>query len=1134
MIWSSVSVALIAAALFLTVQTAQAAVDIGVAAAVRPQATGTPPDQESRILNVGLDLFADERIDTGPKGQTHLLFRDGSSISIGPNASLVLDEFVYDPDSKTGSLSVSVTRGVFRFVGGRISKTKSALFKTPTATMGIRGGVAIMEANSPEDVAAAQQQGQDLNPASVTMLYGEEVFMDNGESRQTMNRPGFTLVQTPAGQLTPPVPASQQQLNAALSTLEEPQQGEEDEDGGAAGLGAIAPAAGGPTVSDNDVSNSQLSELGSSNSPDAFGGGAPDTGAPAIANTGNATEEASQQQAIDGAARINRPISALIDADVLANLVAENAPIGELVGIMAMALEPDAIDSVTFALLDSAGNRFAIDPVTGKVSVANGELLDFESATSHGITIQATSTDGSTLSLSLTISVSDDNTEFTISSILDTDAGVNQISELASNGAGVGIMGFASDADGSDSVTYSLLDNAGGRFAIDPQTGIVTVADASLLATESNTTHTITVLAQSTDGSFADQTFTIEVIAEITEGGGGSSPVIVGRARCCEDNGTGTDDGTATRDFIITNASINGTALNATGTNGAFTLNLPNGNGVFALGASGVAPFDAGFGTLQGGTVTSLFDQEFMFYELSGTTGVRAIFLAGVPTPENAIPSSGFSIYTLFDDITGTDSPNVNQAPFVRHSSAGVTSDNTRAYFTWDDGGGQEGFGVGRVVINGTGTTQVAATSVITGKIDTGIGGKTFLDGYQRGALRISAGNPRHFDGRIASLPLSSDLDHFLATDFPSGFHLGAGTANDGAEPAHTGITRRHGDGSNDFTDRPNSVGVLSSHSATTANSRNTSLRYGYAGGVLAYYLESSTSTAPDGYQPFVTRDSPPAVLPFFFVSSSANLNQIDAQLNGTLFDNNEVDLTFVLNFGGLNNVGSSVFVDDKIFMAIENPVTPGTTDGGNNVLSTATTRSHLTTAHNFEHTGFQGATTFCTCSFLTWGFLGFDLIDPASGDIGRSQLATWVIGNNFTRNLAQFPDGNATYNGHVFGTVGQGPTVYAAVGDLSMNLNFAAGQVSINAGAITNFDGGTYTMSTQDAINPFGVGANLSLVSKTGYSAGEITGRFVGSFFGTGSPPENIAGNFRLEKTAGIGADYDAGGIGMAEIVSP
>jgi Ca2+-binding RTX toxin-like protein len=45
-----------------------------------------------------------------------------------------------------------------------------------------------------------------------------------------------------------------------------------------------------------------------------------------------------------------------------------------------------------YSLLDDAGGRFAINPVTGVVTVANGALLDYETATSHNITVQVSDT----------------------------------------------------------------------------------------------------------------------------------------------------------------------------------------------------------------------------------------------------------------------------------------------------------------------------------------------------------------------------------------------------------------------------------------------------------------------------------------------------------------------------------------------------------------------------------------------------------------------------------------------------------------------------------------------------------------------------------------------------------------------
>src|SRR3546814_16097828 len=96
----------------------------------------------------------EERIVTTSVGQTQVLFVDQSSLTVGPNAEVVIDRFVYDPDRTTGELVVSVTKGVFRFVGGKISASNGATIRTPTAKLGIRGSVVLASAAPLEDTTS--------------------------------------------------------------------------------------------------------------------------------------------------------------------------------------------------------------------------------------------------------------------------------------------------------------------------------------------------------------------------------------------------------------------------------------------------------------------------------------------------------------------------------------------------------------------------------------------------------------------------------------------------------------------------------------------------------------------------------------------------------------------------------------------------------------------------------------------------------------------------------------------------------------------------------------------------------------------------------------------------------------------
>jgi hypothetical protein len=194
---------------------------------------------------------------------------------------------------------------------------------------------------------------------------------------------------------------------------------------------------------------------------------------------------------------------ALNDADGAENSVVENAGVGTAVGVAALATDPEG-GLVTYSLTDDAGGRFAIDSLTGVVTVANGAQLDHEAGASHAITVVATSSGGASVR-TFTIAVVDANEA--PGAIGDTDESVDSVTENAADGTAVGITASATDPEG-DPVTYSLSDDAGGRFAIEPNTGVVMVANGALLAP--NTSHTITVAATSSGGT-ATQNYTITV-----------------------------------------------------------------------------------------------------------------------------------------------------------------------------------------------------------------------------------------------------------------------------------------------------------------------------------------------------------------------------------------------------------------------------------------------------------------------------------------------------------------------------------------------------------------------------------------------------------------------------------------------
>jgi len=101
-------------------------------------------------------------------------------------------------------------------------------------------------------------------------------------------------------------------------------------------------------------------------------------------------------------------------------------------------------------------------------ATASIELVQDKTAVKSDATdtveVTATSDDGSTSTQSFTVNLTDDTSEAQVGAISDSNAAANQVSESAANGTAVGVSALATDADATDDVSYSLTDDAGGRF----------------------------------------------------------------------------------------------------------------------------------------------------------------------------------------------------------------------------------------------------------------------------------------------------------------------------------------------------------------------------------------------------------------------------------------------------------------------------------------------------------------------------------------------------------------------------------------------------------------------------------------------------------------------------------------------
>jgi hypothetical protein len=108
---------------------------IGTAHKVVPAAHGSV----AGTLSAGAAVHADETIGTDKAGTASLGFNDQSNLDVGPNSSVKLNKFIYDPNRGGGKAVIDVAKGSFRFTTGAQGRGGTHEIKTPYGTLGIRG-----------------------------------------------------------------------------------------------------------------------------------------------------------------------------------------------------------------------------------------------------------------------------------------------------------------------------------------------------------------------------------------------------------------------------------------------------------------------------------------------------------------------------------------------------------------------------------------------------------------------------------------------------------------------------------------------------------------------------------------------------------------------------------------------------------------------------------------------------------------------------------------------------------------------------------------------------------------------------------------------------------------------------------
>lgn len=190
-------------------------------------------------------VILNDEVRTAVASQLQILLLDRTTFTVGANARVAVDRFVYDPAANSRSTGVSVTKGAFRFMSGRTVRRPSGpvSVRTPVATIGVRG--TIFEGVVGEDAiriaerepAVGKKVKAKKDEASLIVLRGPgprtqgdtrpgAIDVTVGDRTVTLDGPGLALYAPRVG--APPIgpfrisPAGLQALQSLLRTTAEP------------------------------------------------------------------------------------------------------------------------------------------------------------------------------------------------------------------------------------------------------------------------------------------------------------------------------------------------------------------------------------------------------------------------------------------------------------------------------------------------------------------------------------------------------------------------------------------------------------------------------------------------------------------------------------------------------------------------------------------------------------------------------------------------------------------------------------------------------------------------------------------------------------------------------------------------
>lgn len=164
--------------------------------------------KETITVSKGTVVEQNDKVET-KNGKVKIVFKDDTQVSVTEHSSLIIDDFVYDPNTKAGKLGLKAAAGTVRYVSGAIAKDPKAVnIKTPTAAIAVRGTDFVMSVNETGGSMVILMPTCDWETSAVKGLVcgSGAIDVESGPNQVKLTRPyQATLVESAGQPPTPPI-----------------------------------------------------------------------------------------------------------------------------------------------------------------------------------------------------------------------------------------------------------------------------------------------------------------------------------------------------------------------------------------------------------------------------------------------------------------------------------------------------------------------------------------------------------------------------------------------------------------------------------------------------------------------------------------------------------------------------------------------------------------------------------------------------------------------------------------------------------------------------------------------------------------------------------------------------------------